>query len=88
MKEYEFGPQDLMQLLCHYFDGLVPMNGEVVDIRVNPRMERKIALLVTSDEWEHDEPLFLGYDGKRTMSWSKSGEDNPWQQRAETPTRQ
>lgn len=87
-KEYEFSVQDLNSLLVHYFDGAVPMNGQVKQILVNENMARKIALVIESDEWETDEPLFLGYDGKRTRSWSASGEETPWQELAETPKRQ
>lgn len=87
-KIYEFGPQDLLQLLTHYTEGAVPMNGEVTNILVHPNVARKIALVVDSDEWETQDPLFLGYDGKRTRSWSASGEETPWEQRAETPKRQ
>lgn len=88
VKDYEFSPQDLLNLLCHYTDGAVPLNGEVKALLSHPQIERKIALVVESDEWESSEPLFLGYDGKRTMSWSKDGTETPWEQRAETPNRQ
>lgn len=88
IKDFEFGPQDLLQLICHYTDGAVPLNGEVKDILVNPQMERKIALVVESAEWETEDPLFLGYDGCRTMSWSKGQQENQWAQKAETPKRQ
>ncbi len=87
-KDYEFAAQDLLQLLVHYTDGIVPLNGEVREIRVHPAMTRKIGLLVRSDEWETDEPLFLGYDGKRTRSWSKGATDDSWIERNETPNRQ
>jgi len=89
MKEYFFTPQDLLQLLVHYTDGAVPMNGEVLELGVHKGLQRKIGLLISSDEWDSAEPLFLGYDGKRTMSWSKDTPGDPrWEQRAETPGRQ
>lgn len=87
-KTYEFSPQDLLALLTHYTDGQIPLNGEVVNILVHPNVARKIALVVDSDEWESADPLFLGYDGKRTRSWSADGTETEWLQRAETPNRQ
>ncbi len=88
-KEYEFDAQALYNLLVHYTDGAVPLNGEVTGIAVHPQIQRKIALEVLSDEWESQEPLFLGYDGLRTMSWSKdTGGEVQWIQREETPRRQ
>lgn len=89
VKEYEFGPQDLLHLLTHYTDGEVPISGECVAVLQHPHLVRKIGLIVQSEEWTEGEPLFLGYDGKRTMSWSKSDGGEPvWEQREETPRRQ
>lgn len=87
-KEYFFSPEDLYQLLVHYTDGGVPLNGEVTDFLVHPQMHRKIGLLVLSDEWDRKDPLFLGYDGRRTMSWAKGQDDVGWLERNETPNRQ
>jgi len=88
-KEYEFSGQDLLQLLVHYTDGAIPLNGEVREILIHPAMDRKIGLLVRSEEWQDPEPLFVGYDGKRTRTWSKnSPNDDSWIERNETPRRQ
>jgi hypothetical protein len=88
-KEFEFSGQDLAQLLTHYTDGLVPMNGEVTAILQHPQMVRKIGLAVRSDEWDTIEPLFLQYDGKRVASWTKADGGEPtWQELNETPNRQ
>lgn len=88
-RDYLFNPQALYNLLIHYTDGQVPMNGEVVGMVNSELLPRKIGLVVRSDEWEESTPLHLGYDGRRTMSWSKGmGGDPVWSQREETPRRQ
>lgn len=87
-KDYLFTPQDLMNLLVHYTDGELPLNGEVRQLLVHPAMDRKIALVIASDEWQDETPLFLGYDGLRVRSWTQGQEEQPWLQRNETPTRQ
>ncbi len=88
-KDYLFTPESLYNLLVHYSDGGVPMNGEVTDFLVHPNFSRKIGLLVLSDEWDTQEPLFIGYDGQRSYTWSKgSGEEIKWEEKEETPTLQ
>ncbi len=88
-KEFHFSPEDLYNLLVHYTNGGVPLNGEVTDFLVHPQMRRKIGLLVLSDEWETKEPLFIGYDGKRSYTWTKgSGQDIKWEEKEETPKQQ
>lgn len=88
-KDFYFEPAALLGLLTHYTDGIVPMNGEVMEFLLHPSMKRKIGLAVASDEWTTMDPLFLGYDGRRVMSWSKEfGGDTKWEQRNETPQRQ
>lgn len=87
-KEYYFEGNDLLQLLCHYTDGGVPLNGNVTEIMVHRAMFRKVGLLVDSDEWQTADPLFLGYDGKRTMSWAKGDGDVVWEEKNDTPNRQ
>lgn len=89
-KDLIFDPQDLLHLLVHYTDGEVPLSGEVTDFLVNPKLQRKIGLVVESPEWDTSVPLFLGYDGKRVRSWAKiEGKTDPvWEERNETPRRQ
>lgn len=87
-KDYRFQPQDLMNLLIHYTDGEIPLGGEVRQLLVHPAMDRKIALVIASDEWKDETPLFLGYDGLRVRSWTQGQDEAEWKQRAETPTRQ
>lgn len=88
-KDLIFNPKDLKDLLTHYTDGEVPLSGQVTDFLVHPAMSRKIGLVITSDEWQTAEPLFLGYDTKRVRSWAKvEGQSEPvWEQRNETPGR-
>ena len=87
-KDYLFNAEALKNLLTHYTNGEVPLSGEVREILVHPAMSRKIALVVASDEWQDETMLFLGYDGKRVRSWTQGQEEQEWQQRNETPTRQ
>lgn len=88
-KDFFFTPDTLLALLTHYLDGGVPMNGEVMEFLLHPSLQRKIGLMVQSNEWASDEPLMIGYDGRRVMSWSKEfGGDVKWEQKNETPTRQ
>jgi hypothetical protein len=87
-KDYHFSAEALKNLLTHYFDGEVPMSGEVMFIGQHPQMVRKIGLMIDSPEWEISDPLFLSYDGKRVRSWYKGQDGEKWEQRAETPTRQ
>jgi hypothetical protein len=88
-KDYHFSVDSLLQLLVHYTDGSVPMNGEVLEMKVHRDMARKVGLVVRSHEWTEETPLFLGYDGRRTMSWYKGSNGDPvWEQKNDTPTRQ
>jgi hypothetical protein len=83
-----FEPSNLYALLVHYTDGMVPLNGEVQDVLVHPKLSRMVALNVLSQEWQTEEPLHLRYEGKRTMSWTKDQEMAEWAQREDTPKRQ
>lgn len=87
-KSYVFSAQDLAALLVHYTDGLLPLNGEVKQILVHPQMTRKVVLVIESDEWETETPLFLSYDGNRIASWTQGDETPAFRQLAETPNRQ
>lgn len=87
-KEYHFAPQDLYNLLVHYTDGMVPLNGEVKFIMTHPSLSRKIGIVVDSDEWETIDPLFLHYDGKRVRTWYKGEEGSKYEQLNDTPNRQ
>lgn len=85
-KEYEFSAQALYNLLVHYTDGGVPLNGTVTAILQHPQMQRKIALVVESAEWDEGAPLFIQYDGRRVRSWSKGTVGDPqWDEVNETP---
>jgi hypothetical protein len=89
IKDLVFDPQDLKNLLTHYTEGEIPLSGEVTDFLVHPQLQRKIGLVITSEEWTSADPLFLGYDGKRVRSWANvDGHTEPvWEERAETPRR-
>ena len=89
-KMFVFDPQDLVRLLTHYTDGLVPLEAEVGTVGFNPLLTRFVGIEVISDEWDTSDPLHLRYDGKKTMSWSKGDKvEHPlWEERNETPARQ
>lgn len=84
-KSFIFDPQDLYNLLVHYTDGAVPLNGKVVVPLVNPLLMRMVGLLVESDEWTTPVPLHIRYDGKRIASWQQGAEPSAFQQKNETP---
>ena len=91
-KAFIFDPHDLLQLLCHYTDGGVPLGGEVISVGFNPFLERFIGLEVESEEWDTSEPLQLRYEGRRVMSWQsgmgKEGDKPFWSEAGETPQKQ
>lgn len=82
-----FEPQSLMALLTAYYDGLVPMDAKVVSVGVSEHFKQWIGIMVESDQWDVDDdikglgdgqhPLFLRYEGRRNMAWSKSQGDEP-----------
>ena len=97
-KMYVFEPTDLVRLLTHYTDGLVPLDAEIVSVGMNPYLNRFIGLEVASKEWgeptmrngqEVMEPLHLRYEGKRIMKFTANqGQDPEWAELNETPVRQ
>lgn len=82
-----FDPQSLMSLLTAYYDGLVPMDAKVLSIGISPYFQQWIGIMVESEQWETDadiktladgqHPLFLRYEGRRNMAWSKADGDAP-----------
>lgn len=87
-KTFILDPQDLYELICHYTDGAVPMEGQVSGVVANPYLTRMIGLRVESDEWTDPEPLHVRYEGKRTATWKQGQERMDFEQREETPRRQ
>ena len=87
-KRIEFYPQNILNLLTHYTDGEVPLNGEVKEVLIHPQLSRYFALSVESHEWKESTPLHIRYQGRRTLSWKKGREHAPWMQKNETPKRQ
>lgn len=86
-KEYYFDPQDLKELLTHYSDGAVPLNGIVMNVGVSALLQRMIMLEVESDEWEDATPVHIRYDQhKRMATWKQdSGTQMEFDQKNETP---
>ena len=86
-----FSPTDLIRLLTHYTQGLVPLDCEVKSFGVNPFLERFVGIEVESDEWDDFAPLQVRYEGKKVLGWTAGkGEEKlpPWQEANETPKRQ
>jgi hypothetical protein len=89
-KMFVFSPEDLVNLLVHYTDGMVPLEHTITNVGFNPMLSRFIGIEVESEEWDCEEALHLRYDGKKTMSWTHGDrKEHPvWEERNETPTRQ
>lgn len=77
-----FEVSSLMQLLTAYYDGLVPLDAKVLNIGISDHFNRWVGFLIESEQWSSDadikaltdgqHPLFLRYEGRRNMAWSKS----------------
>jgi hypothetical protein len=87
-KTFIFEPTDLVRLLTHYTEGVVPLDSEVTNVGINPFLDRFIGIEVKSQEWEGFEPLQIRYEGKRILGWSKGEGDPQWTEANETPKRQ
>lgn len=88
-KMFVFEPEDLVRLMTHYWDGLVPLDSEVKEVKVHPALSRMVGLEVLSKEWDSAKPLQLTYEGKKVLGWSKDhAEKLEWNPQAETPRRQ
>ena len=68
IKQLVFDPKNIYSLLVHYTDGLVPLEGEVKEVLIHPKLSRFLALSVESDKWESLDPLHIRYDGQRISS--------------------
>lgn len=86
-KNYIFDPQDLQQLLVHYSDGAIPLNGVVTNVGVSALLQRVVMLEIESDEWDDDTPIHLRYDHHQRMAtWKQEGgEMMDFQKRNDTP---
>lgn len=77
-KSYIFDPLDLVQLLVHYTDGEVPLNGVVTNVGFHPALKRFIGIEIESDEFDTTEPLHIRYQGKKILSWAKGDGEQNW----------
>ena len=84
-KGFIFDPQDAYNLLIHYMDGELPLNGKVLQAGVNVYLPRMAQFLVESQEWTTNEPLQIRYDGKRVASWTAGQAAMEFEQREDTP---
>jgi hypothetical protein len=73
-KRYLFDPQDLKELLVHYSDGAVPLNGVVTNVGASALLQRVIMLEIESDEWEDADPVHIRYDHYSRLATWKSGQ--------------
>ena len=88
-KLFIFEPTDLIRLFTHYSDGEIPLDCEVVNVGVNPMLQRFVGIECKSDEWKDFSPYHFRYDGKKVMGWTKgSGMEPVWTDSPEAPSRQ
>lgn len=88
-KTFIFDPKDLVNLLTHYSEGLIPLDCEIKEVMFNPFLKRMIGLELDSESWETIDPLHFRYDTKRVMSWSKASNQEPvWDNAPDAPNRQ
>ena len=88
-KTFVFDPRDLLMLLTHYMDGVIPLDSTCNFAGFNPYLNRYIGLSVDSKEWTTMEPLHIRYDGRKILSWSKKdGDEMVWEKTPDTPGRQ
>jgi hypothetical protein len=88
-----FDPKDLLQLLIHYTDGLIPLETEVTEFKVNTNLNRCIGIFCKSDKWvDGDElpdgslsPLQIRYTGKKIMAVGNKGMPSVWYEAPESP---
>ncbi len=52
-----FGPENILDLLCHYSEGAVPLGCKLLQAGFSDKLGRHIGLLVESDQWDMDEVL-------------------------------
>jgi hypothetical protein len=84
-KSFIMDAQDLYNLLVHYTDGAIPLNGEVRGVEVNKHLQRMVALVVESEEWDDPLPFQVRYRGNRAATWAKGQENITFLQREDTP---
>jgi hypothetical protein len=80
-----FDANSLLKLLVHYSDGAaVPLDAELQAVRVNPLLQRCVAL-----DFETREPgpqiAQVRYEGKRVLVWHEAGTPAVWQEGNERP---
>ena len=97
-KRIIFSPESLLALLTHYTDGIVPLDTVCVSVEKNQFLQRNIGFMCKSSQWEGGSiatdnpnalmPLYLRYEGKKTMSWGDRSTDPTWTDAPEAPKRQ
>ncbi len=80
-----FDANSLLKLLVHYSDGkAVPLDAELSAVKINPYLQRCIALEFTTGE-EGPQVAQVRYEGKKVMTWSEPGTQPVWQEGNERP---
>lgn len=81
-----FSSENLLSLLTHYSNGLVDLDAKLLQVGIGANLQREIGLLVESNQWKDKKlpnqdvygPLYLSYEGKRTMKWGRKDDEVTW----------
>ena len=89
-RQVHFDANSLLKLLVHYTESAesvkrVPLDGELVSLKVSAYLQNYIGLIVRSNEWEGRigkdgvlEPLHIRYEGRRVFTWADRGTPYQW----------
>ena len=96
----EFSVEDLYNLMVHYAQGELPLNGQVKALQVSDKLPRWINLIIESNEWENTpfkgdgyggiQPFIFRYEGNRTLNLGHMQDTPQWGEieAVEAPKRQ
>lgn len=73
-----FHPQDLVRLINHLTDGALPLDAEVLDFLIHPRLERVLAFHLRSSRFDTHLPLQFRYRDKSVYTL-QPGEEGSWE---------
>lgn len=96
-----FDINSLLKLMTHYSSGEIPLDSEIINFAISPRLPRYVSLMVRSEDWPLEDtlwehvpselhPYHFRYEGHRTMKWTQQNETPTWTEEnaIEAPKRQ
>ena len=87
-----FEPNDILRLMTHYTDGLVPLTAEVKQFGVSQFLNRMMIFFVESPEWQEgtglDNPVIIEFVGRKVAAWDEKGQPVHTQVMNEDPRHQ